>query len=415
MKTVIMAGGKGTRISSINNEIPKPMITINGTPVLEHQLNCLKRQGIKEITIVVGYLKEKIISYFEDGQKIGIKITYIEEKEPLGTAGALFYFNKLEEDVLLLNGDLLFDIDIASLIEFHRSKNADITVVSHPNSHPYDSTLLQVDKESKVVEILTKENRRELYQNRVNAGIHVLSSTVLEDITELKKIDLDRDILPKYVNKGTLFAYDTAEYIKDMGTPGRYYDVCEDAKKNIPFQKNKRNMQKAVFLDRDGTINKHKGFITKPEQLVLCDEAAEAIRRINSAGYIVIVITNQPVVARGECTLDELNRIHDKMEVLLGEQGAYINDIFVCPHHPDGGFEGEVKELKIECECRKPKPGLLLQAAQKYNIDLSSSFMIGDSDTDILAGKSAGCKTYLCQDGIKVKEIELILDYINRL
>lgn len=415
MKTVIMAGGKGTRISSINNEIPKPMITINGTPVLEHQLNCLKRQGIKEITIVVGYLKEKIISYFEDGQKIGIKITYIEEKEPLGTAGALFYFNKLEEDVLLLNGDLLFDIDIASLIEFHRSKNADITVVSHPNSHPYDSTLLQVDKESKVVEILTKENRRELYQNRVNAGIHVLSSTVLENITELKKIDLDRDILPQYVNKGTLFAYDTAEYIKDMGIPSRYYDVCADAEKNIPFKKNKLNMQKAFFLDRDGTINKHMGFITKPDQLVLCDEAAESIRRINSAGYIVIVITNQPVVARGECTLDELNRIHDKMEVLLGEQGAYINDIFVCPHYPDGGFDGEVKELKIECECRKPKPGLFLQAAQKYNIDLSSSIMIGDSDTDILAGQNAGCKTFLCQAGIKVKEIEIILDYINEL
>ncbi len=120
---------------------------------------------------------------------------------------------------------------------------------------------------------------------------------------------------------------------------------------------------------------------------------SKAIKKINSSEYLAIVVTNQPVIARGEVTYDELQEIHNKMETLLGAEGAYIDAIYYCPHHPHKGYEGEITELKFECDCRKPKPGMLIKAATDFNIDLSQSWMIGDGENDVLAGKNAGCKT----------------------
>ena len=122
---------------------------------------------------------------------------------------------------------------------------------------------------------------------------------------------------------------------------------------------------------------------------------AEAIKKINASGYLAIVVTNQPVIARGEVTFKELEEIHNKMETELGLRGAYLDAIYYCPHHPHKGYDGEVPELKIECDCRKPKPGMLLKAAIDYNIDLSQSYMIGDGENDIKAGLAARCKSIL--------------------
>ena len=127
----------------------------------------------------------------------------------------------------------------------------------------------------------------------------------------------------------------------------------------------------------------------------LIDGVAEAIRKINALGYLAIVVTNQPVIARGEVSFEELDEIHNKMETLLGKEGAYLDAIYYCPHHPHKGYTGERPELKIECVCRKPNPGMLLRAADDFNIDLSKSWMVGDGENDIRAGQNAGCKTAL--------------------
>lgn len=150
-----------------------------------------------------------------------------------------------------------------------------------------------------------------------------------------------------------------------------------------------------MFLDRDGTINIYKGFLRKIEDFELIPGVAEAIKKINASGYLAIVVTNQPVIARGEVTWDELEEIHNKMETELGKFGAYLDGIYFCPHHPHKGYEGEVPEFKIECSCRKPKPGMLLKASEDFNIDLSQSYMIGDGAHDVKAGVAAGCKTVL--------------------
>ena len=163
--------------------------------------------------------------------------------------------------------------------------------------------------------------------------------------------------------------------------------------------RNLSKKQRCIFLDRDGTINKYVGFLRTKESMELLPNTAEAIKKINDSEYLCIVVTNQPIIARGESTVENLNLIHKRMETLLGSSGAYIDKIYYCPHHPDKGFDGEVKELKLDCDCRKPKIGMLLQAEKDFNIDLENSFVIGDSTLDIQLGKNAGMETILVATG----------------
>lgn len=394
MIAVIMAGGRGTRIASVNSEVPKPMIPLAGKPVLEYQLEALRRQGIKEFVFVIGYLGEVIRDYFGNGAKFAVHIDYIVEESPLGTAGALYFLrDKIKDDFLLLCGDLLFDVDIGRFYAAHRAFGGIATLLTHPNSHPYDSSVIVADSCGKIVGWLNKEDERLWYKNRVNAGLHMFSPRIFDNIPAPVKTDLDRDVLKPLIGSGQLFAYDSPEYVKDMGTPDRYYSILCDLKKGRVTDKNLRRRQRAIFLDRDGTINRYVGFLRHIEDFELIGGAAEAIRRINESNYLAIVATNQPVIARGEVTEEALEEIHCKMETLLGREGAYLDAVYVCPHHPDRGFAGERPEYKINCSCRKPKPGLLYRAADKFNIDLSQSWMIGDSEQDILCGRNAGCKT----------------------
>lgn len=397
MKTVIMAGGKGTRISSIASDIPKPMIKIDGKPVLEHEIECLRMQGFNDIIITVSHLGNIIMDYFGDGKAFGVNIEYYFEEEPLGNAGALFKIkDKLTEDFLLLNADAVFDIDFKKFVSYHKEKGGLVTLFTHPNSHPYDSGLIIADENGSVLNWLAKEDERpKYYRNRVNAGLHVISPKVLDVVIDTPKIDLDRQLLKPLSGTGKMFVYDSPEYVKDMGTPERYESVTRDFVNGIVKGKNLSNKQKAVFLDRDGTINKYVGFMRDIESFELIDGVADAIKEINKSGYLAIVVTNQPVIARGEVTYEELNLIHNKMETLLGNEGAYLDAIYYCPHHPHSGYEGEIPELKFDCDCRKPKPGMLLKAAKDYNIDLSQSYMVGDSENDVTAGIAAGCKSVL--------------------
>lgn len=424
-----MAGGKGTRIASVRNDIPKPMIPMCGKPILQYQIENLRSFGLTDIILVVGHLGNVIENYFGDGSRFSVNLSYFVETEPLGTAGALFKMSELSGDFLLLCGDIIFDIDFSRFITFHEQHAALASLMSHPNSHPYDSSLLVTEilppnklgalpsDSHKVIQWINKEDERLYYKNRVNAGIQIISPTLLElarDILLAKnnvlpdKIDLDRDILKPNIASGRIFAYDTPEYIKDMGTPDRYYQTECDINAGLLKSRNLLGKQRAVFIDRDGTINKENGFISQADDFILLPDAAEAIKIINQSGYLAIVVTNQPVIARGECSFHDLEVIHNKMETELGKKGAFIDGLYFCPHHPDTGFDGERPEYKCICDCRKPKPGLLFKAAEDFNIDIASSYMVGDSNTDVMAGTRAGCKA-----SILVSERYSLLDFVK--
>ena len=392
MKAVILAGGFGKRLKSVTDNMPKPMTRVCGKPVLEHQVEILKKEGINEFVFVVGYLSEMITDYFGDGSRLGVGISYYEEEKPLGTGGALFKLG-LKEDFLLCNGDLIFDFSLKEMVRFHKSNNALATLLTHPNNHPYDSTLLSVSSENRVRAVIRSDSKPYAYANLCNGGIQIVSPELLSLYNFSGRADFDKDIIEPAVKTGRIFSYKTWEYVKDMGTPERLNGVERDVEKGTVKNKHRGNMQKAVFLDRDGTVNVQKGYITRPEEMELLPGAAQAISRFNRAGYLTVIVTNQPVIARGECSFETLEEIHNRLETLLGEEGAYVDGIYFCPHHTDKGFENEVEELKINCRCRKPAPGMLLKAREDFNIDMSKSFMVGDSLRDVEAGINAGCKS----------------------
>ena len=401
MFAVIMAGGRGTRLTSITeNKIPKPMVEICGKPILQWQIEQLREQNIKDIVIVIGYLGNIIIDYFGDGKSFGVNIQYILEHTPRGTGGSLGSIPNLGEDFILLLGDVLFNVDINRMFYFHKVNKAECTLFVHPNNHPYDSDIIILDKNNKVNNILSKKEAREYwYPNCVNAGICIFQTKICEQLPD-EVLDLEKDVIKSLISKKTVYGYISSEYVKDIGTEKRLYEAEQDVINNLLEKHCLKNKQKAIFLDRDGTINREVGLIYQTTQLELEPRAAEAIKRINNSDYLAIVITNQPVIAKGMCTISTLQEIHYKLETLLGQEGAFVNAIYYCPHHPQSGFIGENIAYKIRCNCRKPGTELFTRAAAQFNIDLSQSWMIGDRIVDIQAGEAAGTKTILLHNDI---------------
>jgi D,D-heptose 1,7-bisphosphate phosphatase len=394
MKVVITAGGKGTRIRRVADEIPKAMIPVLGKPILEHQILLAKQYGYTNFLLITGYLGNKIKEYFGDGSQWKVTIEYYQETEPLGTAGGLASIKeKLTSDFWVFYGDTVMDFDMEKMLNFHRNHHSDATLFLHPNDHPYDSDLVGIDVNSQISAFYPLPRKNACYRNLVNAALYILSPVMLNYIKTGIKSDFGKNIFPLALQAGAnMFGYISAEYIKDMGTPDRYEKVCNDMATGKVMKLNSKNIRHAIFLDRDGVINKEINLLFSPEKMELIPGVAEAIRKINKSGYLAIVVTNQPVIARNLCDLEELQHIHNKMETLLGQENAYLDAIYFCPHHPDKGYPEERTEYKIDCNCRKPKPGMILQAAQDWNIDLKNSYMIGDKSSDVDAGEAAHLK-----------------------
>jgi len=412
-KAVILAGGKGTRLQGINDEIPKPMMPIAHKPLLQHLIEWCKTEGIAEVYITVNHLKHSIIEHFGDGSSFGLRIFYVEEEKPLGTVGGVKALeSQLNEDFLVLYGDVMLNLDLKRLYNFHQLKKGIATLVVHPNDHPHDSDLLEADENGLVTKFLPKPHiQNTWHSNLVNAATYIFSPQIFQFLEKDVKADFGKDIFPKIVKHSNIYAYNTPEYLKDMGTPDRLEKVEGDFLSGKIAARNLKNKQKAIFLDRDGVINYDTDLIKHPDEFTFYPFAAEAIKKINRSGFLAIVVTNQSVIARGLTDLHGLNTIHQKMETELGNKGAFVDAIYFCPHHPHGGFAGEVAEFKTNCTCRKPKPGMLLAAAERFNIDLKQSWMIGDSERDVLAAKAAGVKMVGVKTGHGIKKSIALPDY----
>ena len=399
MQAVIMAGGKGTRLFSLTkDEIPKPMVSFCGKPMIEHLILQLAENRITDIVICLGHLGVQISDYLGDGAQYGVMIHYVMEEVPLGTAGALYYAKEyIQEEFLLVYADLLLDVDWVRMLAFHKEKSSVATLFVHPNSHPYDSDLVICNADGRVTGFDFKDHIRDYdYENCVNAGAVIFSPVVLNCLQQAKKISLEKDLIGQLLQMGQpVFAYRSPEYIKDIGTPERLYIAEEEYRSGMIGKCNLQHKQKAVFLDRDGTINQYKGLITEVDQLELIENIEKGLKRLNESEYLALVVTNQPVIARGDCTEEMLAAIHKRLFTLLGKMGVYVDDLCYCPHHTDKGFPGERPELKYDCDCRKPKIGMIIQFAEKYNIDLTQSWMIGDTFRDVQTGANAGLQTIL--------------------
>ncbi len=425
-QAIILAGGMGTRLRARLGDLPKPMIPFAGRPLLEYHIELCRKHGFTDILIFSCYRADIIEAHFGDGSKFGVRIRHIVEREPLGTAGAVLDgFDLLADQFAVLYGDTMLNLDLTRLRQAHERANAAVSLVLHPNDHPLDSDLVEVDDSNRVTAFHNRPHAARVWrQNLVNAGLYLMEKAALEPFRNWrlggvsraatddqaaarldppsKLLDFGKDVFPAMLRSGgRLLGYNTPEFIKDIGTPERYDKIAGQLASGVIARSSLDVKQPAVFLDRDGTLVKEvsRDGLRTAEELELLPGAAEAVHALNVAGYRTVLVTNQPVVAKGFTSEAELRRTHNKLETLLGMEHAFLDRIYFCPHHPEKGFPGERPELKFVCNCRKPKTGMVEQAVRDLNIDLTRSWFIGDTTTDIQTARNAGLRSILVGTG----------------
>jgi histidinol-phosphate phosphatase family protein len=403
MQLVVVAGGKGTRLRDRLHGLPKPMVDVCGRPLLDYQLQLAQRHSIEEVVLLLGHGAAVIREYVGNGSRWGLKATVVEESAPLGSAGAVLAARDcLSDRFFVMYGDTMVNVDLKRFHEAHWDHQPDASLFVHPNDHPHDSDLVEMAAGGEIIAFHAyPHDPKSYYPNLVNAALYIVERDRLPSFPPRSEpLDFGKHVFPEMLRRGQrLFGYKSPEYIKDAGTPERLDRVIEDVRSGKVERGSLSTPAPAVFLDRDGTLNREVNRVKSPGELEVLPGVAGAIRQLNRAGIRTVVITNQPVVARGDCTEQNLREIHNKLETVLGAEGAYLDAIYYCPHHPDAGYTGERKELKFACDCRKPAPGLVLQASTELNLDTSRSWFIGDTTVDVRTGRNAGLQTVLVETG----------------
>lgn len=401
---VILAGGKGTRLRERLGNLPKPLVDICGIPLLERQVVLAKRYGFTDVLVLVNHAAEYIVDYCASKRNWGLEITCIDDGDPRGTAGAtLAVFDRLADEFLVMYGDTMLEVDLTRFHDFHgQVDEVAATLFLHPNDHPQDSDLVDIDDVGRIrgFHPYPHDNSR-YYPNLVNAALYWVNKQALTPWrNEQGTLDFAKDVFPAMLQSGLILrGYNSPEYIKDIGTPSRLDKVCADMRSGKIARSSLDRPQAMIFIDRDGTINREVDHLQNPDQLELIPGVEDAIKRLNRSEYRCCVVTNQPVIARGACSYEGLRHIHNKMETLLGQHGAFVDRIYYCPHHPDGGYPGERVDLKINCNCRKPKTGMIDQAVREFNIAREKSWFIGDSSVDMETARRAGLRSILVETG----------------
>lgn len=391
-QAVIAAGGLGTRMANFSPGIPKVLNRVGSKTLLEHTMNCLSENGIRRIHLLLGVFSDQILEMISaiKGQ-YSLEIDFTIEPEALGTGGSLLnILSKLEEEFIYLYGDLLINTDLIEIGNTLDNPEIDCVQLVHPTDHAFDSDLLILNDQSMVCDYLLKPHQpKAIFHNVANSGVYGFKKSALMTIPNFKigqKCDLDKEILPTLVTNGMrIKAVRNLGYVRDAGTPERIQLVESD----YDSRKFGARTRPAIFLDRDGTLNEPAGYISKLDSFRIYPDVGPFVRRANQSGYRVFVITNQPVIARGEATKADIDMIHAKLETEVSRSGGFFDAIYYCPHHPDKGYRGERLEYKIVCECRKPKVGLIEEATRKFPINLSQSVFIGDSDVDAICAANA--------------------------
>lgn len=381
-QAVILVGGLGTRLGSLTQDTPKPMLPVAGEPFLDILLRNLARHGFEEVLLLARHGAQKIRDHYAAQPVNGVMVKVFEETEAAGTGGALREAaGKLDDVFLLSNGDSLFDFNYLALAQQFWAQDCMMAIALRevPDAARYGQVAM--DDAGRVVSFNEKQGgggRAGL----INGGVYVVSRRILDDIGP-GQISLETDVIPRLVERGAVQAAQFQGYFIDIGLPETYLQAQHD----LPALERR----KVVFFDRDGTLNHDAGYTHKTEDLVWLPDAAEVIRRCNDAGRLVIVLTNQSGVARGYYSLNQMQAFHREMNRQLQAQGAHIDGFFACPHHPEGTVAG----LAVACDCRKPAAGLFEQANARFSLDLTDAVMIGDKPSDLAAAATFGIRGVL--------------------
>jgi len=400
-QAVILCGGRGTRLAEWVRELPKPMILLDGRPVLDHIISNLAKAGIQRFLLAAGYRGDVVTRYYTAPRPADCRIEVLTEPEPGGTAGALRgCANRLDDDFVLAYGDVFLDFDARRLIAAHEIHRPLGTLLVRASDHPWDSHLVVADDAGRVLEFVNRREPGRLYRNVANAAVHVVSRRLLDFVPAAGPADLGADVFPAAITRGETLGIHFLEeegFVKDMGTPERLASVEEYLADRALAEAARARPQpvETVFLDRDGVLTVDSGFIDRPEKLELLPGVAEAMALLHRRGIRCVVTTNQSIVARGLCTMAMLGTIHDRLRVKIAAGGGKIDAIYACPHHPETHHGEGVPELRRACRCRKPAPGLLFCARRELGLNLAACIIVGDQTSDVRAGRAAGIRTVL--------------------
>jgi histidinol-phosphate phosphatase family protein len=378
LPTVILCGGLGTRLAGVLNNQPKVLAPVCGRPFLAYLLDQLVDAGLTHVILAIGHLGDQVRETFQHYYR-GVHLAYSQETTPLGTGGALRLAARDLQRALVMNGDSYFDVDLAEFIRNHFESAVDssIALAAVEDVRRFGSVEADVEGLVRAFREKTSDHSDVPTPGLINAGIYIVSQSLIASIPDDHRVSLEYEVFPAQLDE-RLHAWTGRGHFIDIGTPESL------ATANHFFKDRGGPCKGIVFLDRDGTVNVDRGHLSDVKNVELAAGAARGIRVLNKLGWPVVVISNQSVVARRDCSLERLKDINARIIDLLGAEGATLDGIYCCPH-----------ALNEDCMCRKPKLGLLQSAARIFNADLTSSFLIGDKSTDIEAGLKIGAITFL--------------------
>ena len=387
-QAVILAGGVGTRLRPLTNNMPKPMVLMNNRPFLEYLIEMLKENGILNIVLLLGYLPDKIIDYFGDGSRFGVKIEYSVGDVSFETGTRIKTAEKLVDDYfLLMYCDNYWPLNIKKLVDFYNKHNGLVSVTVYTNKDKITKNNILIDEEGFVVRY--DKSRKDVNLNGVDIGFFIIDKKIYGFMPNTN-FSFEKEVLPRLIARRQLKAFFTDH---------RYYSIGN--LERLPITEEYLKPKRIIILDRDGVINRKPAkadYVKKWEEFEFLPGAIDAVKMLNEKGFSVFIITNQAGIARKLMTESDLRNIHNNMKDEMETKGAKIERIYYCPHGWDDG-----------CECRKPKPGMFYEVARDYNINLTKTVFIGDDERDLEAGNAAGCHTIL------VNAQRSLLDIVNSL
>ncbi len=383
MEAIILAGGFGTRLKPCVDNLPKPLAPIGDKPFLFYLLDYLYTNGIYKVIISTGYMAEKITEAVGNSYR-GMVIEYSHEDSPLGTGGGIKKALGLcsNDFAVVINGDTFFDVNLFEMRKVHESLGFSLTLAARETENAYRSGCIQSEN-GKLTGFIEKGIEA---AGKINGGIYFINKNALDNITE-EKFSFEKDVLES--GKHEIGVFESDGYFIDIGIP-ESFALANAEKEKL---KSKR-IRRAVFLDRDGTINKDTVHLYRKSEFEFLPCADRAVADIKKKGYLAVVVTNQAGIAKGLYLPEDADALHKYIDSLLTEKHSVIADgYYYCPHHQ----QATVEKYRGDCECRKPKPGLILKAVTDFKeigieIDLENSYMVGNRNSDTLSGINAGIK-----------------------
>lgn len=398
-QAVILVGGLGTRLGEHTRTTPKPMLEVAGRPFIEHVMAQVTRFAIDRVLLLAGFRGEAFRDAYEGRQMFGADVRVAVEPEPLGTGGALrFAAGQLDPAFLLVNGDTFFDADFGPMLRRAEAGEQDAWLALRSVDDPSRYGQVIVAGDGRVTDF--REKAAALVEGSpslINAGAYALDRELVLGLVGAAPCSFEKDVLPRLVAEGRLWAHECDGYFIDIGIP----DSLAEARETLE----RVRRRPVAFLDRDGVLNLDDGYTYRIEDLRLVEDAPAAVRRLNDAGYYTIVVSNQAGIARGYYSEEQARAFNQHLRERLMAEGARIDAVYFCPHHPGG----TVADLAVACACRKPEPGMLERAAREWPIEREASFLIGDTASDLEAAHRFGIASFQHHGGSLLATVEAAL------